>query len=146
MNLMDTFNAFVGFAEGLVPARVREPLSILSSNLRLKFEDMDRRVSELDYSNKEKQTLIETLRGQVERANSVRLPLPTHQDIASRIVKALIDDGVIEATDDAIKTSVVTYYRDSENKIQAIKNLRAMTGIGLKEAKDQVEAWGCHRA
>jgi ribosomal protein L7/L12 len=50
----------------------------------------------------------------------------------------------VQLTEDAasaVADSVVQAALDRGNKIEAIKRVRQLTGLGLKEAKDLVEAW-----
>jgi hypothetical protein len=59
----------------------------------------------------------------------------------------LLGDSVDVALDDPYKQIRLDYYtaggrRTSANFIQAIKRVREVNKIGLKEAKDMVESWG----
>ena len=150
MRFMHLLDIFVGLTRGLTPEEVSEPINLLSVELRGMAEDLETREGNLDYSNREKETLIESLKAKLREAEhgvkvarrDAALPIGDGSDsIASQVLRKFIDIKIIDPRNEYIREAITDFYRVTGKKIQTIKHLREMTGMGLKEAKDQVEEW-----
>lgn len=142
MQFMQVLDVFIGLARGLTPAKVSEPINMLSEELRVVAQELDQKIYNLDFSNREKETRIATLNAGLHRAEQENVRSDSTNSLASQILRKAVDEGKIDPFNDfIIRDAITDFWRTSGNKIQAIQCLRSFTNLGLKEAKDQVEDW-----
>jgi FtsZ-binding cell division protein ZapB len=144
MTLIQLLDVFVGLVEGIVPAKLREPMNALSEEIRSGVADLDGRVSRVEHDNQDLRYENSGLKDKVANAQDRLRSMPSlsgTDNIPANILRHLIDHGRVPKDDAFIQEAIVSYYRDTNNKIQCIKFLRQITGQGLKESKDQVDSW-----
>ena len=145
MNLVSLLDVFIGLVEGIIPAKLREPMNAISEEIRGGVAVLDGEVERLRYEN---QDLRYELAGAKEKLTVARRELETMRDrriaddgVITGLMRSLIQAGYISHSNDLIVATIREYYNNTNNKIGAIKHLRSITGMGLKESKDTVEAW-----
>jgi hypothetical protein len=147
MTLIQLLEVFIGLVEGIVPAKLREPMNTLSNEIREGVACLDGDVERLKDNNTDLHHHNKRLQEQLDFAQSKLRSMPSlsgTDNIPANILRHLVDHGRIPKDDAFIQEAITSYYRDTNQKIQAIKFYRQITGLGLKESKDQVDAWIGH--
>lgn len=144
MTLIQLLDVFIGLVEGIIPAKLREPMNALSEEIRSGVANLDGDFERLKYDNESLRYEITGLKDKVNIAQDRLRSMPSlsgTDNIPANILRHLIDHGRIPKDDAVIQETITQYYRDTNNKIQCIKFLRQITGMGLKESKDMVDGW-----
>ena len=156
MNFMSLMDIFLGLVEGFVPKRFRAPMDAMigeiKAEVRCKDEHLVDLKNECDELVYEKNQLLKRLDFVQNELRKVRVTAGNEfaevsDRVAVDILRLLMVDGVdgeITRFHPAICKVIQGYHQDNgKSKIKTIKLYRSLTGCGLKESKEQVEAWGC---
>lgn len=162
MKLDTMMSVFSGLIEGTVPDRLREPMGEMFAEIcgkvsfiQKSLEDSDKMVNSLCSKVEEFHSKVLSLEGSIDQKDheNVRLtndlswyasqpkPEPDSDFSAIPIVRAMVDSGLLSKNSLKIRDAIVAHYQCYDSKIKVIKAYRQMTGMGLKAAKEQVEAW-----
>ena len=142
MDFISLVRTFVQLVVGLVPGRVVEPIAIMgeeiTDNLEAHYQDLmsiNQRAADAERDMRQYRERCEGL--EIDLAKAMLRPT----DVPLSIIKDLISKGYLKHTSIEIRDATLAHYFRTDSKIQAIREYRRITEVGLKDAKDQVEAW-----